>query len=247
MRIPIRKTFVLLSSIAAVLVILGWATQYYASIYKPLEFQIKDCHGFIRMFYLDGEANVPAWFQSMMLVSCAFLLALVCKNRNEASHCFHWRAMSVVFLGLSLDEVACLHEGISSQLYTMFHTSGLFLYAWVIPGALFAMSFFLWSLPFLRHLPRTTRRRFMVAGSLYILGTIGWEMVGGWYVTHYGMRNLTLMTLNAIEETFEVVGILLFLRAVMLYLCEEQKAHSEVQKSPKSTVIPSPWYITFAQ
>ncbi len=216
--ISIKKTIFTLSSITLFLIATGWMTQYYAYLYKPLEFQTKDCHGFIRLFFLDGEANLPAWYQSMTLLACAILLSLASKAEVDASLSKWWKTLAAIFLLLSADEAACMHEGVSSQLYSMFHTSGLLLYAWVLPGALFVLIFFLWSSRFLGHLPRSTRVRLVVAGALYVSGAIGWEMIGAWYDTHYGAHNVTLMTLNAFEETFECAGVILFIRAMLLHL-----------------------------
>jgi hypothetical protein len=170
------------------------------------------------MLYLDGEANVPAWFQSMLLLCCAFLLAAVCKTRDEYPVCARWRVMSVVFVLLSLDEAACIHEGVGNQLSSVLHASGVFFYAWVIPGSVFVLLFFLWSIPFLRRLPETTRMGFLVAGCIYVSGAIGFEMFGAWYDSNFGARNLTLMTLNTLEESFECAGILIFTRAILLHL-----------------------------
>ncbi len=221
MSLSIRKSLHLLFAAIAILIFAGWLTQLYAFLNSTEEFQTKDCHGFIRLFYLDGEANVPAWFQSTTLLTCSFLLALIWHRMKAWGATRHWQIMALIFLLLSLDEAACLHEGIGSLLSGVVHTSGVFTYAWVIPGGVFALVFFLSSWNFLQQLPKITRWQFILAGLLYVSGTLGWEMLGGWYDSMQGSRNLTYMTLTTLEEGSESIGIVLFIRALLIYLKRE--------------------------
>ncbi|MBI5474203.1 MAG: hypothetical protein HY961_17850 [Ignavibacteriae bacterium] len=229
MTISVHSLVRLLSWIIAAFIVLGWTTQFYASIYVPEQFQNTGSHGLIRMFYLGGESNVPTWYHSMLLLSCSFLLSLACRSTSEQPFCFHWRAMAIIFLLLSLDEVACFHEGLSNRLSQQFHTTGFFRYVWVVPGAFFAFGFFLWSLRFLRHLTASTRNRFIIAGAVYVAGAVGWEMISGWCDDHYGLQSLIPMTVNVVEESLESIGALLFIRALLLHLKGMQRSeHGDI-------------------
>ena len=71
---------------------------------------------------------------------------------------------------------------------------------------------------FLRRLPADTRRRFLVAGFIYVSGSLGLEMLGGNYEFVQGKRDLAFGLLGVAEETCEMLGTILFLRALLLYL-----------------------------
>ncbi len=135
--------------------------------------------------------------------------------------------LSLIFLLLSFDEAACIHEGLGNILSHRLHTSGIFTYAWVIPGGIFMLLVCICSMGFLRHLPERTRRDVVIAGAIYVTGTLGWEMAGGWYDSVYGSRNLTYMTLTVREEAFESAGIILFINSLLIYLKEHAVIHPQ--------------------
>ena len=115
MVISAHRVLRFLSFTAGLLIIAGWSVQYYAYIFQPDEFQNKACHGIIRMFYLDGEANIPTWFQSTLLLFSSFLLATIWSETKETRSYRYWGSLSKIFLLLSLDEAAFIHEAIRSS------------------------------------------------------------------------------------------------------------------------------------
>ncbi len=182
-----------------------------------------------------AKQNIPTWFQSTGLLVCSFLLAAGWSNAKKSGFCRHWGMFSLIFLVLSLDEVACIHEGLGNVLSHALHTSGFFEYAWVIPGGIFTLIVFISSLRFLQHLPAHPRKSFIIAGAVYVSGTLGWEMMGGWYDTLHGSRNMTYMTLTVLEEAFESAGIVLFIRALLVYLKEFSATRPEPFSSGSSS------------
>ena len=82
----------------------------------------------------------------------------------------YWFALSGTFAILSLDEAASFHETLIEPIRSLLHTGGVFHFAWVIPGGLFAIGFALLLSEFLRGLPSDTRRNFLVAGAVYVSG-----------------------------------------------------------------------------
>jgi hypothetical protein len=67
-------------------------------------------------------------------------------------------------------------------------------------------------------LPAQTRRAFVLAGAIYIGGALGMEMIDGLYASLYGEKNLTYAFLTTIEETLEMLGIVVFLHTLLTYL-----------------------------
>ena len=176
--------------------------------------------GFVRLFDLDQEGNVSTWYQSMTILVCAGLLAAIARHRRRlgAPYAVHWTVLAVIFLGLSIDELASIHEMAIRPLREAWHLRGILHFAWVIPGGAFVLLVGLAYLPFLAALPARTRRLFIVAGALYVGGTLGMDLVGGYLADYHGTGNLVYVAAYTVEEALEMVGIVIFLRALMGYL-----------------------------
>ncbi len=173
-----------------------------------------------RLFNITLEGNIPTWYASSTLLLSAFLLAIIAfaKKKEGARFGLHWTAMSFIFLYLSFDEAFGVHERWIGPLRTYFNASGIFYLAWVIPAIAFVLIFVLAYLRFLVDLPVRTRRLFLIAGALFVGGAIGLEMVGGYYQSYYGRYNLTYSITTNVEEFLEMLGIVVFIYALMSYM-----------------------------
>lgn len=183
--------------------------------------------GITERVYFGGEHTLPAWFSSSLLLACgALLLWIGAVTRSGAAH---WTLLGLVFVGLSADESAAIHEMtaplfVSTVQWLAAHTGGLFdalvlkpQYAWVIGGAAFATALGVAYLPFLFRLPARTRVLFALSGALYVGGALGLEVVGGRYSGLYGPDNPTFVTILTFEETFEMLGLIAFLHGLLDY------------------------------
>ena len=175
---------------------------------------------FSHLFNITMEANIPTWYASSTLLLSAFFLALIAfgKKKEGARFVLHWTALSFIFLYLSFDEAFEVHEGWIKPLQTYFGAGGFFHFAWVIPAIAFVLIFVLAYLRFLIHLPVSTRRLFLIAGALFVGGVIGMEMVGGYYQSHYGRYNIPYNMITIGEEFLEMLGIVVFIHALLSYL-----------------------------
>ena len=175
--------------------------------------------GFVPKFYVDDENNIPTYFSSLQLLMAAALLKLIAlvKRRSGDRFARHWHWQSLLFLGLSVDETASLHETLSDPLHRLLHTGGAFYFAWVIPGLLAVLLVTLAFWRFWRHLPPPTRRMSALAAVLFVTGAIGFEMFNGRYSASHGQENFTYSLLSTIEETLEMSSITLFLYALLDY------------------------------
>src|ERR687883_761930 len=142
-------------------------------------------HGgrFFQEFSLDKEANVPSWFSSALLLTAAAMLAVVALDAlaRKAPWRRHWAGLSVVFVVLSLDETAEIHERIGSWLRAHLHLHGPLHYAGVVPALALAAAVAVAYVPFLRALPRSTRLGIVVSSAIYISGAAGVEAISGWW------------------------------------------------------------------
>jgi hypothetical protein len=173
--------------------------------------------GLVDAFYVDLEANVPAWFSSVLLGMAAALLTVIAciKLQQWAPYALHWGALAILFLALSADEIAGFHELPIDPMRRAFNTRGLLYYGWVVPGALFVLGVGAAMIGFLRHLPRDTRRRMMLAGCVYVGGALGVEMLSGAQADAAGEENFTYALIVTLEEALEMLGIVLFLYAII--------------------------------
>ncbi len=170
-----------------------------------------------------GEQSVLTWASSALLLYCALMLVSIgqaAKQREGQSTSMwrRWIELAIVFFLMSMDEVAQLHEGATDILVESYDLQGYLYFAWVIPGAAFAVVIFTRSLGLLRTLPAATRKRMVYSGAIYLAGAIGIEAVGANYSFHTGkVQDLTFQLLNTVEEGLEVLGLWLFLRALIVY------------------------------
>ena len=175
--------------------------------------------GLIHLFNLDAESTVPSWYSSSALLAAAGLLGLIARaERERASRDWrHWAGLAIIFVVLSLDETASVHELAIRPLQLALRPGGPLAFGWVIPGAAFVALVGAIYLGFMLRLPPPTRRRFLLAGGLFVGGALGFEMVGGALYTAYGMGLETALA-SIVEETLEMVGIVVFIHALLGHL-----------------------------
>jgi hypothetical protein len=58
----------------------------------------------------------------------------------------------------------------------------------------------------------------ILAGAIYVGGALGMEMAAGVYDERHGYNTATTAVLSTIEETMEMVGLVVFIHALMQYL-----------------------------
>lgn len=218
-----RKLALILVVIVTGLLLGGVTTQYIKYVYGD-DFQL----GLVRLLDLNGENNLPAWYSSFALLLSSALLGIIGLHRKREANPYgwHWLALALIFLCLSVDEGASIHEKMIDPLIHRWLEAIGYLdsalrvigTAWVLAGVLFAVIVFLVFWRFLQHLPLATRTLFLIAGALYIAGTIGLEALGGQYIAHHIKRTLIYSMMVAVEEGLEMVGIVVFLYALMLYM-----------------------------
>ncbi len=156
--------------------------------------------------------------------------------------------------------MASIHEAIGHQSEHLLHNttgftpSGAISFFWVVPGAAFTLIVVLAYLRFLAQLPQTTRRLFLFAGALFVLGALGIEMLSAqvlsssegivsWVVSSGSMVDresasaiprLIVGLQTSIEEMFEMLGLTVFVYALLAYIrsyVENINARVRIDKS----------------
>ena len=99
-----------------------------------------------------------------------------------------------------------------------FSPGGYFYYGWVIPAMIILVVFAVAYIKFLFSLRSNTRNLFILSALVYITGGLGIEMVSAKYFTIYGDENMVYAMITTMEESLELIGILIFQYALMKYL-----------------------------
>ena len=190
---------------------------YYLGYDDPFEF--------VSLFDVDSESNIPTWYASSTLLLCSILLASIAyaKKIDSDRYFLHWGGLSIIFLFLSMDEAASIHELAIEPLRSALNAGGFLYYTWVVPGAAFVLIFVLVYLRFLADLPVKTRRLFLVAGIVYVGGALGVELVGGRYADLYGEENFMYALIVTVEEFLEMAGVVVFIFALLSYMSSHLK------------------------
>ncbi len=175
--------------------------------------------GALRQFSLSEEANIPTWYSALLLLSCSVTLALITNTQNarEQGYRRHWLILSLIFLYISMDEISVIHEMTIKPLRYTFDLTGIFHYSWVIPAAVLMAIFLVSYIGFLRHLPASSRNRFIISGLVYVGGAFGTELIIGYHWTTVG-EGISSGMLNVLQESMEMCGSSLFLSSLLRHL-----------------------------
>ncbi|MGR9000549.1 MAG: hypothetical protein ACU88J_16095, partial [Gammaproteobacteria bacterium] len=179
------------------------------------------------------EINLPTFYSSMSLLFCGLLLYLISISERNSGNQFvlHWAGLSAVFAFLSIDEMLRIHDRIaekmevysaSSASYSAWIT-GPFYSGWVIPYGIATAVLGLIYLRFLLSLAPHTRALFIISAVCYVGGALGFEMIGSIEYEKVQSHTTFLMeTYSLIEETLEMVGVLVFIQALTIELARRQ-------------------------
>lgn len=171
-------------------------------------------------FYLDSEGNVPTFANALLLFIPSLLLAFIAAWKNSIKDKFrlHWFGLALIFLYLSFDEAAVLHERLIKPMRAISDAGGVFHFAWVIPGMIGVVLFGLVFLMFFLHLEKKFKILFFLSLAVYILGVIGGEMVSGYFAANLGQKNYTYAVVASLEESVEMFGCTFIIYSLLEYI-----------------------------
>jgi hypothetical protein len=172
-----------------------------------------------RLFMLDEERALPTWFSTMLLAANMLLLAVnaaAARRRGERDGIM-WLILAGIFAFLSFDEMVSIHETVGASLKARFQLDGFLRFAWVIPGAAFAVLVGLGFAGFLRRLLRQTALLFVLSGMIYISGALITEAVEAFVVSTLG-RGYLYFSMVVFEEGMEMLGQSVFCFALLQHL-----------------------------
>lgn len=126
-----------------------------------------------------------------------------------------WVVLAVVAGDASIDEFTQLHERLAVVGAPIADALGWELwYTWVIPGALVAILVAALLLPLFRSLPRESQRLVLAGGALFLVGALGFEVLGG-LVAGSSAPAWAYVLVTMVEEALEMVGVVLAIGGVL--------------------------------
>lgn len=181
---------------------------------------------FVRMFNINREQSIPTWYSSSMLLLGALATGLIAfvKRRRGEPYRNMWLLLALLFVYLSADEGAGLHEYLTEPIGEALDTTGVFYFGWIIAGIIAVIVVGLVFFRFWLHQDSRTRLLYLLAAGLYVGGGIGVEMIGSnlWYEA--GGSTMTYSAVGTIEELMEMLGAITFLYAQLQLLARSVEA-----------------------
>jgi hypothetical protein len=186
--------------------------------------------GFVRLFYVDAEGNIPTFFSAMLLLFASLLLAFitVLKRSSRDSYRYHWGILALILLFMAVDEAVGLHEMLNKVGWLV--TGGqrkedrtIFFFGWVLFGMAMVMIVALSYLKFFFNLPLRTRIQFFTAAAVFVGGAMGVEILGGYYAKSHGEGNFQYSMFATVEEGLEMAGVVVFINALLMYIAHHYK------------------------
>ncbi len=233
-----KKVAATLAFVAVSLALLSLAIQL-----DRLYLGLTSSSSFLPLFFLSREGGIATWYSLLLLLFCSALLAtisLAAKGGREGREYLYWAGLSVVFLYLSADEGAEIHERLFPLGKAMLEAlglsaTGLLARAWLVPAALVMFVLLLAYLRFFLRLPAGTRLLFAAAGAVFLTGAAVVEILYPLYVGSSGgvremgaLQAVALRALPNVEELLEMLGAVVFIYALMSYMSgriEEARLH----------------------
>ena len=210
------------------------------------EFGRDHLFGFVQLFNVDGERNIPTFFTVMLAFSAVLLLTVIgfANKARGNKDSRYWFALAAGFAFLGYDEAFQVHEQMILPMRRLMGNTnlGVFHFGWVVPGIAGVCLLALFFLKFLLRLPATTRNWMLFSGCLYLGGAVGMEMLDGKYVAAHG-ENLMYSVLVTIEEGLEMSGLATFIHTLLGHISHASaKVEFNIDAAPQPALVAQPGF-----
>lgn len=193
--------------------------------------------GFVHQFDLGAEGNIATYVATVLLLLAAVLLGIIARFAWQRTdpYRWHWTILSLIFVYMSVDEFARIHESLNQPMQEVVEAEGLFYYPWVIPAMGVVLLVGIAYIRFFWQLSRRWKLLFGGAAILYVTGAVGVELFGARYISVHGDPTFAYELLVTAEEVLEMLGVALFIYALLEYLREHDvEVHLSVEKEQES-------------
>jgi hypothetical protein len=170
---------------------------------------------------------MPAGFSFLILLLTSSLLAFVCFTTRIKTNKKFWFVLSFIFLFLACDELMEIHENISKYIKRNYISSvGGSDFVWVLPYGIFAVVVGVFFLKFVLSLPKKIRNLILISGFTYVGCALGIDYIQGIierYIETENLNHFYYKIFTIIEEPGEMLGIILFIYALLNYILFENR------------------------
>jgi hypothetical protein len=177
-------------------------------------------------FDVDLEQNIPTWYSAALLLLAAWLMLSVANRLRQRGKgmVWHWRALAVVFVALSADEAAMLHEmagGLDSPGAALTRWLGLeevIHFDWVLVGVVFVLVVAVLFLPAFIKMTPGPRFVVFIAVVIFLTGTLVVETIAGQQARDVGFGTMSYYLLTVLEESLEGIGLIMGILGLLMYM-----------------------------
>ena len=218
--IPVRRRRLVawLAGISAILVVIGGCVRVIT--YQVLADPEGKVARLLGRFDLGLEPSLPNWWSSLLWVLNA-VVAIGCLHIMEKSDVRQRRMfglLAALFVLLALDEAIMIHELADATLQTWLQTGGFLYFAWVLPGAAFALFCAFAFGHFVLKMPPVVRNKIFISGIVFVGGAIGVELLEGPLYESGNSSSVLFTVFQCIEEGLEMLGIVLCIDALIHFM-----------------------------
>lgn len=192
-------------------------------IVHVLNIVVHFAHGFspaprawwLDLFDVDTEANVPTLFSSALLLTCAYTAGRTAMRVSAPKQRRGFFVIAALLVIVGVDESLAIHERCAAVLLDKLDASGIHrLWLWAF-GAMLVAGLAAMLIPFFRALEsRALRSGLLASAVVYVIGALGFEVLGQHYAASHGWSNPVYVALSAMEEFLEMCGPLTFMHYV---------------------------------
>jgi len=179
----------------------------------------------LELFNMDAEKNIPTFFYVLLLICCSLLLASISllMAQQKSSQRNFWLILTFLFLTLSLEKAVRPQEYLLPPLMELLKNENIsyIKYFPIIIALLFYLGIIVYSFMFVQKLPTITKRSFIIATCIYIIGAFVLDMVGSIFYDISGQHNIIYSILGVIEESVEMIGIIAFIHTFLNFIRTE--------------------------
>lgn len=173
----------------------------------------------VRFLDLDSERSLGTWVATISLVLVAALSLLVARVDPALRRL--WQGVAVALGLASMEEITGFHETVGGFLKATYRVSE---FLWVVPGGIIGAVVVLLGWQVVRRLPEHVARPLGLGILTYLTGVLVFEALGGAAASLYG-RSVVYGLLVVVEETMELLGVVLVLRALVVRLGDLSASH----------------------
>jgi len=181
--------------------------------------------GVTLFFHFDNENNLPTLYSFILIASTAIMAFMFGFLRIDTL----WQRAGWVILGavmafLALDEMLLqFHEGLGDLIELEGALGGFQQFDWIIIVLPILLVFLILLLPWFLKLDRQSQILFVIGGTVFVAGSVGFEVVGGRAIimSEHGTMKMNFwydMAVTA-EESLEIIGMSIFSYALFKRWC----------------------------